>query len=78
MIKIKLNRIAFEVAISRRNLSQRDFAELIGFSRSHISHIINGRREPSPVLRRTMLEHLPEYTFDDLFTIEENGHGNRS
>ncbi|QYY58480.2 helix-turn-helix transcriptional regulator [Dehalococcoides mccartyi] len=63
--------------MSRKNLSQRDLAEKIGFSRSHLSHIINGRREPSPVLRRLILEYLPEYTFDDLFTIENgNGAGN--
>ena len=43
MVKVKLNQIAFEVALSRKNLSQRDFAEKIGFSRSHLSHIINGR-----------------------------------
>ena len=77
MVKVKLNRIAFEVAMSRKNLSQRDLAEKIGFSRSHLSHIINGRREPSPVLRRLILEHLPEYTFDDLFIIEDgNGVSN--
>lgn len=74
MIKVKLNRTAFEIAMSRNNLSQRDLAEKIGFSRSHLSHIINGRREPSPVLRRLILEHLPEYKFDDLFSIE-NGNG---
>ena len=73
MVKVKLNRIAFEVAMSRQNLSQRDFASKIGFSRSHLSHIINGRREPSPVLRRLILKHMPECTFDDLFVIEENG-----
>ena len=73
MIKVKLNRLALEVALSRKNLSQRDLAKEIGFSRSHLSHIINGRREPSPVLRRLILEHLPEYSFDDLFSIEENG-----
>ncbi|MHA6710957.1 helix-turn-helix transcriptional regulator [Dehalococcoides mccartyi] len=59
--------------MSRKNLSQRDLAEKLGFSRSHLSHIINGRREPSPVLRRLILDYLPEYTFDDLFIIEENG-----
>ena len=73
MVKVKLNRLALEVALSRKNLSQRDLAKEIGFSRSHLSHIINGRREPSPVLRRLILEHLPEYSFDDLFSIEENG-----
>jgi len=74
MVKVKLNRLALEVAMSRKNLSQRDFAEKLGFSRSHLSHIINGRREPSPLLRRLILEYLKEYTFDDLFIIE-NGNG---
>ena len=75
MVKVKLNRNAFEVAMSRRNLSQRDLAEKIGFSRSHVSHIINGRREPSPAMRRLILEHLREYTFDDLFIIEDGKNG---
>jgi len=73
MIRVKVNRIAFETALTRKNLSQRDLAEMIGFSRAHLSHIINGRREPSPMMRRVILQHLPEYTFDDLFIIEENG-----
>ena len=73
MVKVKLNRLAFEVALSRQNLSQRDLAEKIGFSRSHLSHIINGRREPSPMLRRLILEQMTECTFDDLFVIEEDG-----
>jgi len=72
MIRVKVNRIAFETALTRKNLSQRDLAEMIGFSRAHLSHIINGRREPSPMMRRVILQHLPEYTFDDLFIIEEN------
>ena len=75
MIKVKLNRNAFEVAMSKKNLSQRDLAENIGFSRSHVSHIINGRREPSPAMRRQILEHLREYTFDDLFIIEDGKNG---
>ncbi|MFC1956377.1 helix-turn-helix transcriptional regulator [Chloroflexota bacterium] len=75
MVKVKLNRNAFEVAMSKKNLSQRDLAEKIGFSRSHVSHIINGRREPSPAMRRLILEHLREYTFDDLFTIEDGKNG---
>jgi len=78
MVKVKVNRLALEVAMSRRNLSQRDLAEKVGFSRSHLSHILNGRREPSPVLRRLILEHMPGCSFDDLFIIEENGNGDRS
>ena len=71
MVRVKVKRNAFETALSRKNLSQRDLAEMIGFSRAHLSHIINGRREPSPMMRRAILQHLPEYTFDDLFIIEE-------
>ena len=78
MVRVKINKHAFEIALSKKNLSQRDLAELIGFSRSHVSYIINGRREPSPVLRRLILKHLPEYTFDDLFVIEENGGNGRA
>lgn len=78
MIRIKVNRSAFEIALSRKNLSQRDLAEMIGYSRAHLSHIINGRREPSPMMRRVILQHLPEYTFDDLFIIEENSGDHQS
>ena len=76
MVRVKVNRYAFEVALSKKNLSQRDLAELIGFSRSHVSFIINGKREPSALMRRLILERLVDYIFDDLFTIEENGNGN--
>ena len=78
MVRVKVNRNAFETALSRKNLSQRDLAEMIGYSRAHLSHIINGRREPSPMMRRVILQHLPEYTFDDLFIIEENSGDHQS
>jgi len=75
MVRVILNRQAFEVAMTKKNLSQRDLAEKIGFSRSHVSHVINGRREPSPMMRRVILEKLRDYTFDDLFLIEESNNG---
>jgi transcriptional regulator with XRE-family HTH domain len=75
MVRVKLNQTAIEVAMSRQNLSQRDMAAKIGFSRSHVSHIINGRREPSPGLRRLILEQFQGYTFDDLFIIEDGRKG---
>jgi len=73
MVRVRVNRSAFEIALSRKNLSQRDLAEMIGYSRAHLSHIISGRREASPMMRRLILRHMPGYTFDDLFIIEENG-----
>lgn len=75
MIKVKLNRHTFEVAMTRKNLSIRDLAELIGFSRSHVSHIVSGRKTPSPLMRRLILKHLRGYTFDDLFIIEDDKNG---
>ena len=78
MVRVKVNQRAFEVALSKKNLSQRDLAELIGFSRSHVSFIINGKREPSAVMRRLILEHLCDYTFDDLFIIEDGSNGDRT
>jgi transcriptional regulator with XRE-family HTH domain len=71
MVRVKLNQVAIEVAMTRQNLSQRDLAAKIGFSRSHLSHIINGRREPSPGMRRLILEQFQGYNFDDLFIIED-------
>ena len=73
MVRVRVNRSAFEIALSKKNLSQRDLAEMIGFSRAHLSHVINGRRQPSPLMRRLILEKLRDYTFDDLFIIEDNG-----
>jgi DNA-binding XRE family transcriptional regulator len=78
MVRVKVNQRAFEIALSKENLSQRDLAEQIGFSRSHMSYIITGKREPSPTMRRLILEHLNGYTFDDLFIIEEGGNGDRN
>jgi putative transcriptional regulator len=75
MVRVKVNQHAFEVALSKKNLSQRDLAELIGFSRSHVSYIITGKREPSAVMRRLILVHLSDYTFDDLFIIEDGRNG---
>jgi transcriptional regulator with XRE-family HTH domain len=75
MVRVKLNQTAIEVAMTRQNLSQRDLAAQIGFSRSHLSHIINGRREPSPGMRRLILEQFQGYTFDDLFIIEDGSKG---
>jgi len=75
MVRVKLNQTAIEVAMTRQNLSQRDLAAKIGFSRSHLSHIINGRREPSPGMRRLILEQFQGYKFDDLFIIEDGRKG---
>ncbi len=77
MLKVKLKREVFEVAITRRNLSQKRLAEKLQISRSYLSEIVTGKRAASAYIRQRLLGYFRDYAFDDLFTIEENGNGNR-
>lgn len=77
MLKVKLKREAFEVAITRRNLSQKRLAEKLQISRSYLSEIVTGKRPASAYMRQRLLEYFKDYAFDDLFAIEENGNGHR-
>jgi putative transcriptional regulator len=77
MLKVNLKRDAFEIAITRRNLSQKGLAEKLHISRSYLSEIVTGKRPASPYMRQRLLDYFIDYTFDDLFAIEENGNGNR-
>lgn len=54
------------------NCSQNVLARRIGVSRSYLSQLINGRREPSPKVREKLLDALCGATFDDLFVIERS------
>lgn len=78
MLKVNLKRDAFDLAITRQNLSQKRLAEKLHISRSYLSEIVTGKRPASPYMRQRLLDHFREHTFDDLFMIEENGNGNRS
>ncbi len=76
MLKVNLKREAFEVALTRRNLSQKRLAEKMQISRSYLSQIVTGKRPASAYMRQRLLDCLRDCTFDDLFVIEENGsHG---
>lgn len=77
MVKVNLNRGAFEIAITRRNLSQKGLAEKLHISRSYLSEIVTGKRPASPYIRQRLLDYFMDYTFDDLFAIKENGNGDR-
>ena len=78
MVKVNLNREAFEIAITRRNLSQKGLAEKLHISRSYLSEIVTGKRPASPYIRQRLLDYFMDYTFDDLFAIKENGNGDRN
>jgi len=75
MVRVGLRREAFEIAITRQNLSQKKLAERLHISRSYLSEIVRGKRRPSAVMRERLLEYFPEYAFNDLFIIEESGDG---
>jgi len=74
-MRVRLNRPKLEVAIARRNLSRKELARELSISRSLLSQVISGKKEPSSMVRRRLLEYFRDYTFDDLFAIEEDGHG---
>ena len=70
MVSVGLRKEAFEIAITRRNLSQKRLAENLNISRSYLSEIVRGKRKPSAAIRERFLEYFKEYAFDDLFIIE--------
>jgi putative transcriptional regulator len=71
MIRVTINRPALEIAITRKNLTRKIFAMELGVTASYLSRVISGKCEPSASLRNRLLQYLPDYSFDDLFTIEE-------
>lgn len=75
MIKVILNRKNLEIAAIRRNLSRKGLALELAVSRSYLSRIIWGKEEPSAAIRQRLLEYFKDYTFDDLFSIVEDGDG---
>ena len=55
--------------LNRLNMSQNELADLLGISSSHLSRLINGRRCPSPSIRRCLMEALDCSDFDELFVV---------
>ena len=55
--------------LNRLNMTQNDLARLLDISSGHLSRLINGRRCPSPSMRRRLMESLECSDFDDLFVV---------
>ena len=62
------NRVMQKILI-RKNKSQNWFAHRIEVSTGYMSQLMDGSRCPSPMVREKIMNTLPEYSFDDLFTI---------
>ena len=68
--RVKLNPEAVWEHLSRRNMSQNELARASGITSGHISLLMNGKRSPSPGVRRRLQAALGVTDFDDLFITE--------
>ena len=67
--KVMLRAEAVWDRLSRLNMSQNELSDLLGISSSHLSRLINGRRCPSPSMRRRLMDALDCSDFDELFVV---------
>lgn len=56
--------------LSQRDMSQNDLARAVSISSGHISLLMNGKRSPSPCVRRRLQAMLGVTDFDELFLLE--------
>lgn len=58
--------------ITRRNVSQNELARLVDISSGYLFQLLNGRKSPSPEVRRRLQAALDISHFDELFTVEHD------
>jgi len=72
-MKIFLKNNKIKEMIARKNKSQNWLAHKLEISSGYLSQLMEGSRNPSPKVREKIMAALPEYQFDDLFSIELDG-----
>ena len=77
MVRVELKRDVLEKKLVRQNCSKKELAHQIGVSRSYLSAVCSGRKEPSTGMRQRLLTYFKGSTFDDLFSIKENDGTNK-
>ena len=65
--RVWLNHVAVWELLDRLGISQNELARRCGFSPGHLSMLMNGKRRPSPRVRRKLMEVLGVDDFDVLF-----------
>ncbi len=65
--RVWLNPVAVWELLDRLGISQNELARRCGFSPGHLSMLMNGKRSPSPRVRRSLMEVLRVDDFDLLF-----------
>ena len=56
--------------LSKRDMSQNDLARAASISSGHISLLMNGKRSPSPGVRRRLQAVLGVTDFHEIFLLE--------
>ena len=67
--------------LDQLDMSQNELARRCGVTSGHLSHLMNGRRSPSPPVRRRLMEVLGVDDFHRLFIIvpvDDNEGGERT
>ncbi len=67
--RVMLNPAAVWRLLDERGMSQNELARRCGITPGHLSLLMNGKRGPSPQLRRRLQHVLGVSNFDDLFVI---------
>ena len=68
--RVKLNALAVWEHLSRLNMMQSELARAAGITSGYLSLLMNGKRCPSPRVRRRLQEALGVTDFDELFILE--------
>jgi len=71
-MKVYLKTSAIQKKLIRKNKSQNWLADRFGITSGYMSQLMDGSRNPSPVLREKIMQVFPDNDFDDLFTIKES------
>ena len=69
-VRVKVRREAVWELLDQLGISQNELARRCGITSGHLSLLINGRRCPSPMLRRRLMQELGVDDFDTLFIVE--------
>lgn len=76
-MSIKLKNVQFiKEMIARSGYSIRDFGEAVGISKPYVVQIVNGQRNPSPKVAKSIIDNLG-CQFDDIFFIENDSKRNQ-
>lgn len=70
-MKVYLKRNVIQKKLFRKNKSQNWLAKQFGITSGYMSQLMDGSRNPSPVLRVRILKVFRGHEFDDLFVIKE-------